>query len=134
MTHNQNTSPNEAIKQSCQSTHPTNFSFTENAAEKIHELVVDHPTPLALQIYITGGGCHGFKYNFKLAEGSKPDDIIISRSLSQDPETTICVLIDRISHKYLNQATLDFRISATGEEFVIKNPQKTTCGCGQSFA
>ena len=118
----------------CQANHPTDFSFTASAAAKVHELIVDHPTPLMLQIYITGGGCHGFKYNFKLADGHKQDDIIISRPLADDPNTLISVLIDRISHKYLNQATLDFRISPTGEEFVIQNPQKTTCGCGQSFA
>ena len=80
----------------CQANHPTDFSFTASAAAKVHELIVDHPTPLMLQIYITGGGCHGFGIT-KLADGHKQDDIIISRHWPMT-NTRFSVLIDRISH------------------------------------
>ena len=108
------------------------FCVTESAAQKIYELIADSPQPLMLQIGVVGGGCHGFKYQFKLCEQARHDDYVSRHTVADDEE--IGVIIDRISYKYLNEATLDFRISPTGEEFVIKNPNKTSCSCGSSFA
>ncbi len=108
------------------------FCVTLPAAEKIHSLVADSPHPLMLQIGVVGGGCHGFKYQFKLCENARHDDNVSQHTVNENE--SIHVVIDRISYKYLNEATLDFRVSPTGEEFVIKNPNKTSCSCGSSFA
>jgi len=48
---------------------------------------------------------------------------------------TVSLLIDSISHQYLNGATIDYKTGVDGEYFAVNNPNaKTTCGCGSSFA
>ncbi len=47
----------------------------------------------------------------------------------------VYLLIDSISHQYLNGATIDYNTGVDGEYFAVNNPNaKTTCGCGSSFA
>lgn len=47
----------------------------------------------------------------------------------------ITLLIDPISLQYLRGAEIDFVHDASGERFVIHNPNaKVTCGCARSFA
>ena len=43
--------------------------ITDEAAAKISELMLEEGNPhLRLRIYITGGGCSGFQYNFAFEE------------------------------------------------------------------
>lgn len=50
-----------------------------------------------------------------------------------DPK--IKVLIDPISYQYLKGAQIDYRSDASGQRFIVRNPNaKTTCGCGSSFS
>ena len=108
------------------------------AADKIAELISEENKPnLNLRVYITGGGCSGFQYGFAFDENMQEDDTIIEQKCSND--TIVRVLVDSLSHPYLQTATIDFQsgINDQGleEKFIIDNPNaKTTCGCGSSFS
>ena len=106
------------------------ITITAAAATKLKQILeAEGSSELKLRISITGGGCSGFKYNFSFDESVYPDDTVI------DTEMGSKILVDAMSGMYLVNAIIDFKDSAAGEEFIIRNPQaKTTCGCGSSFS
>ena len=108
--------------------------FSVNAAKKVAALIAEENNPkLNLRVYITGGGCSGFKYDFTFDEAIQPDDTIVEQTCAN--EMKVKLLIDSMSHPYLKNAEIDYVQSIQGEQFVIRNPNaKTTCGCGSSFS
>ncbi|MEC7030418.1 MAG: iron-sulfur cluster insertion protein ErpA [Pseudomonadota bacterium] len=120
--------------------------ITDAAVARVWSLLKEEEDfTLKLRAYITGGGCHGFQYGFTFEECSQEDDFVMSsglKSVDEDDEAQggdgsgqITLLVDPISFQYLNGACIDFVDDASGERFVIHNPNaKVTCGCARSFA
>ena len=107
---------------------PSPFVFTDSAANKVKDLIIEEGNPdLKLRVFVSGGGCSGFQYGFEFDEGQNEDDIAIVT----DGAT---LLVDPLSLQYLIGAQVDYSESLAGAQFVIRNPNaKTTCGCGSSF-
>lgn len=112
------------------------LNFTENAANKIKTILAtmaaDDNDPSALQlklrISVTGGGCSGLKYDFAFTDQQESDDYAVT-------EYGTTLLVDTISLDYLEGATVDYKEDASGEQFIIRNPNaSSSCGCGSSFA
>ncbi|MBJ7265166.1 MAG: iron-sulfur cluster insertion protein ErpA [Burkholderiaceae bacterium] len=103
--------------------------FTENAALKVYELIQEEGNPgLNLRVFITGGGCSGFKYGFTFDEVVNEDDTALDKDGVQ-------LLVDPMSFQYLVGAEIDYKEDLEGAQFVIRNPNaSTTCGCGSSFS
>lgn len=103
--------------------------FTDSAASKVKELIVEEGNPdLKLRVFVTGGGCSGFQYGFTFDEVSNEDDTILEKN-------GVTLLIDPMSFQYLVGAEIDYSEGLQGSQFVIKNPNATsTCGCGSSFS
>lgn len=103
--------------------------FTENAVNKVRELIEEEGNPsLKLRVFITGGGCSGFQYGFTFDEISNEDDFVINKE-------GVEFLVDTMSYQYLVGAEIDYIDSFEGSQFTIKNPNATTtCGCGSSFS
>lgn len=110
-----------------------NIIVSKEAIQKIHGLVQDEPKNTSLQIYVKGGGCHGFQYGLQL-QNKQPTGS--HRFEFKDQQNhSISIIIDAISFQYLQGVSLDYKSDAMGEQFIIKNPNaKTTCGCGNSFS
>ena len=135
--------------------------MTHSATQRVLSLMhMEGDMSLMLRAYITGGGCHGFQYGFSFEEQAAEDDTtIVAENIAHvtnggmDPDAesdeeddggegsqgalsgVVTLLIDPISLQYLRGAEIDFVHDATGERFVIKNPNaKVTCGCARSFA
>lgn len=113
----------------------TNIYFSVNAADKVASLIAEEDNPnLNLRVYITGGGCSGSQYGFTFDENIQEDDTVVVQTCT-DGKTTVQLLIDSMSHQFLNDAEIDYIQGIQGEQFVIRNPNaKTTCGCGSSFS
>ena len=103
--------------------------FTENAAERVKEIIVEDKEDVkALRVFVQGGGCHGFSYGFGFENDIADDDTIIETN-------DVKLVVDSMSIMYLNEATIDFVRSLEGERFTIDNPSsRTSCGCGSSFS
>ena len=44
---------------------PSPLVFTDNAANKVKDLIDEEGNPdLKLRVFVTGGGCSGFQYGF----------------------------------------------------------------------
>ncbi|MBF0428239.1 MAG: iron-sulfur cluster insertion protein ErpA [Magnetococcales bacterium] len=104
------------------------ITLTPNAAKKLAELLSEETNPLTkLRIFVSGGGCSGFKYGFTFDETQDEFDLLIESNGAQ-------VLVDPTSMNMLAGAEVDFVESLSGSQFVIKNPNAgSSCGCGQSF-
>jgi iron-sulfur cluster insertion protein len=108
---------------------PAPLVFTDSAAEKVRELVLEEGNPeLKLRVFVQGGGCSGFQYGFTFDEAVNDDD-------TQMGKNGVTLLIDSMSLQYLMGAEIDYKEDLQGAQFVIKNPNaSTTCGCGSSFS
>jgi iron-sulfur cluster insertion protein len=107
----------------------TLVDFTDNAAIKVADLIREEGNAaLKMRVYVTGGGCAGFSYNFAFDEAANEDDVVVAKNGAS-------LLIDAVSLQYLSGATIDYQEDLQGARFVIHNPNAaTTCGCGSSFS
>ena len=84
-----------------------------------------------VRVKVLGGGCAGFQYdmyledhNFKVGE---LDEVFTTERVS--------VIIDQLSHQYLNGTMIDYVNDGFQEGFKFSNPNVSkTCGCGNSFS
>lgn len=108
---------------------PAGVAFTEAAARKVQELILEEGDPaLMLRVYISGGGCSGFQYGFSFDDNRAEDDVAVENE-------GVTLLIDPLSFQYLMGAEVDYSETLQGAQFVIRNPNaSTTCGCGSSFS
>jgi iron-sulfur cluster assembly accessory protein len=110
---------------------PQSIHVTEAAAHRIGQIMAaEHGDPKAgrLRIWVTGGGCSGFQYHFKVDEGAEDGDIELEAHGA-------LVVIDDMSLDMLRGSTLQFIENLEGSYFSLDNPNATSsCGCGTSFA
>lgn len=108
---------------------PSPFYFTDNAVNKVKELILEEGNPdLKLRVFVTGGGCSGFQYGFTFDEVANDDDTALQKE-------GVTLLVDPMSYQYLVGAEIDYSEGLEGSQFVIKNPNaSSTCGCGSSFS
>lgn len=108
--------------------------FTESAASKVWELIQEEQNfNLKLRVYVTGGGCSGFKYGFTFDENVNEDDTRVVKTV--DGNHPVELLVDSMSFQYLAGAEIDYKEDIEGAQFIIRNPNaNTTCGCGSSFS
>ena len=101
-----------------------NVILTENAARRISEIVANEPENRLLRVSVEGGGCSGFQYKFDLVPDKAEDDTVLERNGAT-------VLIDPVSHGFLEGSEIDFVDELIGASFKIRNPNASaTCGCG----
>lgn len=105
------------------------IDLTLEAARRVAGLIAAEAQPgLKLRVYVSGGGCSGFQYNFALDEGANEDDFVLDRH-------GVTLLVDATSLQYLNGASIDYQEGLQGSRFLITNPNAdATCGCGMSFS
>jgi iron-sulfur cluster assembly accessory protein len=102
--------------------------LTERAARRIQKILAKETTPSMLRVSVEGGGCFGFRYDFKIDHERADDDLVLER----DGAT---VLIDPVSVGLLEGSEIDFVDDLIGAAFQVRNPKATSsCGCGTSFA
>jgi len=108
---------------------PSPLIFTDSAANKVKELIIEEGNPdLKLRVFVNGGGCSGFQYGFTFDEILNDDDTVMEKD-------GVMLLIDPMSYQYLVGAEIDYTEGLEGSQFVIRNPNATsTCGCGSSFS
>ena len=100
------------------------LEITENAKKQIAKLLINESKGSFFRVAVEGGGCSGFKYNFKIVNHSDENDIILGN-----------IVVDKISHDFIKNSKLDYEENLMSKSFRIINPDaKTSCGCGISFS
>ena len=105
------------------------ITVVPDAAEKIRNLLEeDGRTDLKLRVYVTGGGCAGFQYNFAFDEKVEEDDWAIESG-------GVTVVVDPRRLPFLAGAQIRYEEDLNGARFVVVNPNAaSTCSCGSSFS
>ena len=97
------------------------MQITENAIKQVAGMKSPKEH---LRVYISGGGCSGFQYQFTFDNKLGADDLKHEN-----------ILIDKNSADLLKGSEIDFVSELIGDQFKISNPQsKSSCGCGVSFS
>ncbi|MBF0272195.1 MAG: iron-sulfur cluster insertion protein ErpA [Magnetococcales bacterium] len=104
------------------------ITLTPSAANKLSALLQEENNPQTkLRIFVSGGGCSGFKYGFTFDDTQEEADLLVESHGAK-------VLVDPTSLNYLAGAEVDYVEDLSGAQFVIRNPNAaSSCGCGQSF-
>jgi|TARA_R110000822_G_scaffold232222_1_gene364029 iron-sulfur cluster insertion protein len=101
----------------------------DTAIAKLKDLIAEENNPnIKLRVFVQGGGCSGMSYGFTLDEDQNEDDFDFEYD-------SVKVLVDSISHQYLEKASIRYDDGPMGASFTINNPDAvSTCGCGSSFS
>ncbi|CAI8369706.1 MAG: iron-sulfur cluster insertion protein ErpA [Acidimicrobiaceae bacterium] len=103
-------------------------TLTEEAKNKVSELLSQETEDMALRVAVRPGGCSGFSYEMYFDTDKAEDDV---EKLFDE----VRVVVDPSSAELLVGATLDFKDGLNGAGFAIDNPNaQKTCGCGKSFS
>jgi len=100
------------------------INFSNEAVEKINQLISKKPTGTYFRIAVKGGGCSGFKYDFSFDKNIDNNDLKYKN-----------IVIDKSSLNLLKGSKVDYSNELIGSSFKISNPKtKSSCGCGISFS
>ena len=103
-------------------------TLTEEAKNKVSELLSQETEDMALRVAVRPGGCSGFSYEMYFDTDKAEDDV---EKLFDE----VRVVVDPSSAELLVGATLDFKDGLNGAGFAIDNPNaQKTCGCGKSIS
>lgn len=104
------------------------LAITQTAADRLSAMMREKELDgYALRVFVSGGGCSGLQYGMTFDnEVREGDNDFVSSDLR--------ILVDPISARYLQGASVDFVDSLMGGGFKIENPNAVSgCGCGHSF-
>ncbi len=101
-------------------------TITDQAAEKIRDLVAASETEQVLRIAVKGGGCSGFQYALALDSVNDDDDVF--------EHNGVAVAVDKVSMQFVFGSQVDYVDGLQGAGFTVNNPNVVAaCGCGSSF-
>ena len=103
------------------------ISLSENAANRIKEIMTSDKNSLGVRVGVKSGGCAGMSYIMEYAKSINPNDEVIE-------DKGVKVFIDPGAIMYLLGTEMDYKKEEFSSSFVFKNPNETErCGCGESF-
>ena len=106
------------------------FEITEEAKHQIEKLLEKNPGKYAVSLAVLGGGCAGFKYDWKFID-NKED---VGKDDYTEEWDTGKFVVDETSILYVSGTKIDWKEELFGSHFDISNPNSTaSCGCGESF-
>ncbi len=102
--------------------------LTTRAALRIVKILAKEQKASLLRVSVEGGGCSGFRYDFRVEEGHNEDDLVLEKEGAT-------VVIDPVSVGFLQGSEIDYVDDIIGASFQIRNPNaSSSCGCGTSFS
>ena len=104
------------------------INISDKAAKEVIRLMKENniPKDYCLRLGVKGGGCSGLSYTLGFDEKISPLDEIVDKK-------DFKLLVDNKSILYLEGTEVDFTDGLSGRGFVFNNPNKSSCGCGNSF-
>jgi len=103
------------------------ITLSDNAANRIKEILSKDKNSLGVRIGVKSGGCAGMSYIMEYAKEINPNDEIIK-------DKGIKVFVDPGAVIYLLGTEMDYKKDDFSSSFIFKNPNESErCGCGESF-
>jgi iron-sulfur cluster assembly accessory protein len=105
------------------------INLTQAAQDKIHEIADDGLIRnIIIRVKLLGGGCGGFQpqLDFEQLQLDTDEEILFG---------DIKIIIDPLSHQYLEETTIDYSETLMGGGFKFDIPKATSsCGCNKSYS
>jgi len=102
--------------------------ITDQARNKIKEMLKEEPENTRLRFGVKGGGCSGLTYSLGFDE-EVDSEMDITAIINEIP-----VVINKNDLPIIENSEIDFKQNMMGGGFSIKNPNAIfSCGCGASF-
>ena len=103
--------------------------LTEKAAKQVKTISDDEGIGYyIIRVRVLSGGCSGFRQEIEFDDKITEYDEVFETD-------GVKVVIDQISHSYMEGTSIDYGDSLMGAGFKFKNPTSTgSCGCGKSFS
>jgi iron-sulfur cluster assembly protein len=102
-------------------------ALSDAAAAKFRDLTAAETASVGLRVYVTSGGCSGYRYGMMIEDAPRPDDARLQLG-------GIEVYLDPQTAPLIDGATIDYVDSLMGAGFTVDNPNAVAaCGCGSSF-
>lgn len=106
---------------------PNTVILTEDAEDKVADLLLLEGPDTFLRVAVQSGGCSGFQYYFGFDTVVEEDDIVTEFDGGR-------VVVDSTSMEYMKGSTIGYEKSIMAEHFKVTNHLATSeCGCGTSF-
>lgn len=105
------------------------LTLTPVAAKRLRSLMEEKQIDAshALRVFVAGGGCSGLQYGMTFDDQVREGDI-------EFEDNGLRVLVDPVSLRYMQGASIDYIDNLMGGGFKIDNPNAvSSCGCGHSF-
>ena len=96
------------------------ITVTENAREKVTELLEAAPDMSAVRIFVQGGGCAGMQHSMTFADKKEERDIEFAPKFYIDP----------VAIHFMDGATIDYENDGFHESFVFHDVFKAQGGSG----
>jgi len=103
------------------------ITLTEKAEEHILSQITQRGKGLGIRFGVTGAGCGGYSYVVEFADTKNPDDV-------EFIQNEVTIVVDPKSLLLLDGLEVDFVTNGFNSGMEFKNPQATSCGCGESFS
>ena len=115
--------------------------ITQNAWNKINEILCKTKNPYAMIYSASSGGCNGFNFELDLLTNKYYEEISKNKYLTILKNDNSKVYIDPKSELYLLGTTIDYcnedftkKIYESKFIYKIDKNMMNTCGCGTSFS
>lgn len=106
------------------------ITLTERAREMMNKLALEDGNAAIVRAKVHGGGCAGFSYELFFEDENE-----ISEFDEVFEDGGIKIVVDQMSHQYLDGSTIDYLADLMGGGFKFENPKSTgSCGCGNSVS
>jgi iron-sulfur cluster assembly 1 len=106
------------------------INVTENAANRIKEIIGDKGDIDGVRLGVRTRGCNGMSYTMNYVEKNKVE--LLDEKVE---EHGVRVYIDTKAMFHLIGTTMDYKEDEISAEFTFENPNATgMCGCGESFS
>ena len=125
----------------------TSIRITQNAWQKMRDILLKSNNNLGFIYSASSGGCNGFNFELNIIQKKEYDNIIkqkfysVLTDESKDTNETTNLYIDPISEMVLLGTTIDYihEDYSKGQfeskfNFEINKELMTSCGCGISFS
>ena len=108
-----------------------NLDVSKSAQNQMIKILSSEKEGSFVRLSVDSGGCSGFSYKFSIDEFyNKKNDIKLIKANDH-----LVFVTDRVSIKFIENSTVEWKESLSSSQFIIENPQaKAKCGCGTSFS
>jgi iron-sulfur cluster assembly protein len=105
------------------------ISLTDQASNKIQQIISKRGKGLGIRIGVKTTGCSGLAYVLEYVDEYKSDESLINYA-----QPNFIILVDKKHDVYLKNMVVDYVRNGLNEGFEFSNPnERDRCGCGESF-